>query len=59
VSGPRWAMRDRAACGVRVRTGWARGEGERKEVGLMGFLGRSGFWRGFLAGSGFGFASPF
>ena len=34
--------------------GWAgvesgsRGEGERKEVGLMGFLGRAGFWLVFL-----------
>ena len=51
-AGRSWAVREgRWASGVK---GWAvvesgpRGEGERKEVGLMGFLGRAGFWLVFL-----------
>ena len=61
-----WAVREGVARSGPGRwvggvKGWAgvenglRGEGERKEVGLMGFLGRSGFWRGFWTGSGFPF----
>ena len=47
--GPSWGV----GAGLRVRAGWAareraRGEGERKEVWLMGFLGRAGFWLVFL-----------
>ena len=42
------AERDRAACGVRVRTGWARGEG----------LGR-GCWAGFGFPIGFLFSFSF
>ena len=54
-----WAVREGVARSGPGRwvggvKGWAgvenglRGEGERKEVGLMGFLGRAGFWLVFL-----------